>query len=143
MKKVIILFAITLLSFTAYGKEQVIDYEQLPARARAIIERHFSKSEIVVVHQEGIGRHAEYEIDFFNGGELEFDDDGDLTSVEVKSGSVPADLIPQAIREAVEGRYSSFRIVKYKVERRGYEVELSNGLEIEFDESFNITKIDN
>lgn len=56
--------------------------------------------------------------------------------------TVPAALVPTEIADHVSRLHSEQRIVKIAKDFRGWEIELSNGIEIEFDRKFNIIDFD-
>jgi hypothetical protein len=55
---------------------------------------------------------------------------------------VPAALVPTEIADHVSQLHSEQRIVKIAKDHRGWEIELSNGIEIEFDSKFRVREID-
>lgn len=137
-----ILAIVALLSLTSCGKEQIISYDQLPSNARTIIESHFDHSQIAYVKKDGAGSFTEYEVKFNNQDEIDFNHKGEVKSIDMKSGAVPSELVPQQISEYVAKNFAGQTIIQYSVERNGYEIELSSGLDIEFDNKFNVRKID-
>ena len=140
--RTLILAIVALLSLTSCGKEQIISYDQLPSNARTIVERHFDRSLIAYVKKDGAGSFTEYEVKFNNQDEIDFNHKGEVKSVDMKSGAVPSELVPQQIREYVAKNFAGQTIIQYSVERNGYEIELNSGLDIEFDNKFNVRKID-
>jgi hypothetical protein len=46
--------------------------------------------------------------------------------------AVPAVLVPEAIKQYVETNFSNCMITKIDKERHGYDIELSNDLELRF-----------
>ena len=140
--RTLILAIVALLSLTSCGKEQIISYDQLPSNARTIVESHFDRSLIAYVKKDGAGSFTEYEVKFNNQDEIDFNHKGEVKSVDMKSGAVPSELVPQQIREYVAKNFAGQTIIQYSVERNGYEIELSSGLDIEFDNKFNVRKID-
>lgn len=140
--RTLILAIVALLSLTSCGKEQIISYDQLPSNARTIVESHFDRSLIAYVKKDGAGSFTEYEVKFNNQDEIDFNHKGEVKSVDMKSGAVPSELVPQQIREYVAKNFAGQTIIQYSVERNGYEIELNSGLDIEFDNKFNVRKID-
>ena len=55
---------------------------------------------------------------------------------------VPAALIPVKIREYVAVHYPEVKYLEYEVDKTGYEVKISNGLELRFSTSFRLVDID-
>ncbi|MDE7005137.1 MAG: PepSY-like domain-containing protein, partial [Alistipes sp.] len=55
---------------------------------------------------------------------------------------VPASVVPQAIREQVLKQFPKAVIEGIDRDRRGYDVELSNGLDLKFDRQMNLIEIE-
>ena len=84
----------------------------------------------------------EYEVVLTNGVKIEFAANGEWKSVERKADAVPADIVPQQIKDYVKQNYPDARITKIDRDRRDYEVSLSNRLELTFNKEFRLTEID-
>ena len=55
---------------------------------------------------------------------------------------MPAELVPEQIATYVKTNFADQSITKIEKKRRGWEIELSNELEIKFNKNFVVTKID-
>ena len=58
------------------------------------------------------------------------------------SPTVPAALVPAEITNYVNRIHGSQSVTKISKDNRGWEIELSNGIEIEFDKRFNVIDFD-
>ena len=56
--------------------------------------------------------------------------------------SVPAELVPEQITTHVTSNFPNTMIKKLEKKYMGWEIELSNGLEIKYNKSFKVTEID-
>ena len=56
--------------------------------------------------------------------------------------SVPAELVPEQITAYVNSNFPGTIIKKLEKKFRGWEVELTNGLELKFNSNFKVTEID-
>ncbi len=56
--------------------------------------------------------------------------------------SVPATLVPEQITTYVTSNFPNTLIKKLEKKHFGWEIELNNGLEVNFNNNFNVTKID-
>ena len=83
-----------------------------------------------------------YDVIFTNGDKIEFDGRGKWTDIDCKRSQVPDALVPTTIGTFVKKNYPQATILKIEWNRRTYEVELSNRLELEFDKSFRLIDID-
>ena len=77
-----------------------------------------------------------------NGTKLEFDKKGNLTEIDCKQDIVPAQLIPQAIRNYLKDNYAGQSVKKIEMNKNEYEVELVNGLDLTFNKHFQLIDID-
>ena len=56
---------------------------------------------------------------------------------------VPVAILPEAIRQYVAKNYPDAKVLKIEVtDRKGYDVELNNGFELEFDKRMNVIDVD-
>jgi len=56
---------------------------------------------------------------------------------------VPQAIIPAAIQQYVNKNYPDAKVLQIELtDRKGYDVDLSNGFELEFDKRFNVIEID-
>lgn len=56
--------------------------------------------------------------------------------------AVPAAVVPEQITAYVNANFPNTLIKKLEKKYMGWEIELSNGLEVNFNNNFNVTKID-
>lgn len=126
----------------AADKDRPIEVSQLPNTAQQVVKRHFANRKVALAKQETGVFEKSYEIIFTNGDKVEFDRSGNWTELDCKYSSVPTALVPSAIRSYVAKSYAGTSIRKIERERDGYEVKLSNGVEIEFNKKFQVVDID-
>ena len=109
------------------------DASVLPASARTVIANDFSAGVSVVKIDKTLGRVDDYEVVLTDGTEIKFDRNGNWKDIEVAANKrVPDALVPSAIRSYVSENQHGTRIVGIEKDRGGYEVSLSNGVEIKF-----------
>ena len=56
--------------------------------------------------------------------------------------SVPAELVPEQITTYVNANFPNTTIKKLEKKYAGWEIELTNGLEVKFNKNFKVTEID-
>ena len=56
--------------------------------------------------------------------------------------SVPAELVPEQITTYVNSNFPNTTIKKLEKKYAGWEIELTNGLEVKFNKNFKVTEID-
>lgn len=144
MKKTIIAAALLLAGIsTAFaGNDRPISLDRLPAAAQTFLKSHFAELTFAYAVEDPQFIGSEYEVTYTDRTEVEFDSDGAWTSVERKYAAVPADIVPEQIKGYVAKTFPNQTICKIERKRYSWEIELSNGLEIEFDKQFNVTDID-
>lgn len=137
MKKIIGLMLITIvasMSAMIYAGTPV-DRSELPEAALKFLNKHFPGDDIRRVEMDSEWRHVEYDVDLQSGAEVEFRENGDWKDVKAAHGqAIPAAIIPVAISKYVAANYKDLVIIEISRKRGGYEVELSNGIELRLTE---------
>ena len=142
MKKIMIFSAALFLSAAVINAEnRNIDVYSLPDAIRNFIDSHFPDNKILSAWQDDELIYPDYDVELDNGISLEFYNDGTLEKIECKDG-ISREFIPVPILEFVKVRYPGAYFVEYKLDRKHYEVTLSNGLELKFNKHFNLMEID-
>lgn len=132
MKKLVVL-AFFVLSLTACADEKkVITFATLPQAAKATMTQFVNTEDILLVTQEGSNRWAEYEVKMTDQSDWEFDAQGTLKNVEMKSG-IPDALLPEIVLSQIHASYPNAYVVEYNIDKRDQEVKLNNGIELTFD----------
>ncbi len=135
MKK--LLMSLALIAGVTLGAsardEYSYDAAVLPETAQNTISNNFSSDVSVIKIDRTLGVVSEYEVTLADGTEISFDRHGDWESVETNTAkSVPASIVLKPITEYVNTNYGGAKIVSVERDRRGIEVELSNGLDLYF-----------
>ena len=79
---------------------------------------------------------------FTNGEKVEFDKAGEWKEVRCRQSEVPAQVVPEAIRNYVKTNYPDARILEIEFDHNEYEIKLSNRWEITFDSQMRVIDID-
>lgn len=145
MKKLVFLFACLFamaLSVSA-GNDKPIQVTELPKAAQQFIRNHFADQSVAMAKVETEFMDKSYDVIFTNGDKVEFNKKGQWTNVDCKHTQVPQAVIPMDIQKYVAKNYPDAKVLKIEVtDRKGYEVDLSNGFDIEFDKKMNVRDID-
>lgn len=144
MKRIMtILMAVFMFFSCESSNSKVVDFNQLPAKAQSFIRTHFSDKEITMAFCDCDIFDKDYEVRFDDGAKVDFDKDGEWTSVEVrKNDGVPVAIIPAAINSFVAEKHQNAFVVDIDKDRREYNVELNNGIDIVFDKNGNFKRYD-
>ena len=118
--------------------DRVITYQQLPQNAQTMLKQHFSKMVSLVVTMDW----DDYTIRYETGEKVEFNKQGEWKEIECYGSHVPSALIPEQIKSHIKSTFPGTTIIKIDRNRRGYEVKLNNGLEIEYNRSFQVIDMD-
>ena len=145
MKKLAFLFVgLFVMTLTAWaGNDKPIQVSELPQKAQQFIKKHFADQSVAMAKMETEFMDKSYDVIFTNGDKVEFDKKGKWTSVDCKHTQVPTEVIPVDVQKYVTRNYPDAKIQKIEVtDRKGYEIDLSNGFDIEFDKKMNVIDID-
>lgn len=145
MKKIFVSAALLFAGITASfagDRERPITLDKLPAAAQEFLAANFKDLTLAYAVEDPKFIGSEYEVIYTDRTEVEFDSDGAWTSVGSRYAAVPADIVPEQIKSYVAQTFPNQQVRKIERKRYSWEIELSNGLEIEFDKQFNVTDID-
>ena len=84
----------------------------------------------------------DYKVVYTDGTEIEFNDSGNWTKIKAKTSSIPADLVPEKIRQYVKANFKNSPIVVLERKSSGYKVELASKQELKFDPNFIFVGLD-
>ena len=143
MKKIALFFA-SVMAFAgvASADDKPITFEQLPAKAQQFIKTNFPQEKIAFTSLDRDIFGDTYDVLFASGTKLEFTDKGEWKEIECKYSTFDEKFIPEQIRKYVTDTYPGTKYVKIEKGKNGYEVELTNGLELTFDRNFVLIDID-
>ena len=139
---VIILLTCSLSVMAFIGKDIPIRFQQLPATAQQMIQKHFPNQKIALAKMENELLSKSYEVIFTNGTKIEFDSKGQWTNIDCKYSQVPSALIPSAILSYVKKNYKQSVITEVERKRRSIQIELNNGIDLTFNSKYQLIKID-
>lgn len=134
MKKILLIMALIAGIFSASARDNYThDVNILPTAAQTEIKNNFKATVSHIKVEKDWGRVTEYDVVLTDGTEITFDRDGNWKDIEVRIGkSVPSVYVPSAIQTYVNQNQKKATIVGIEKNRSGYEVELSNGVEMKF-----------
>ena len=129
-------------SISAIAQDTFISTEQLSATIKDFVRQNFPGQIIEYANIEADSDDANIEICLNNGIEIDFDMNENWERVDCYYMSVPRQLIPDMRAIYVDSHFSGEEIVKIDKEIYGYEIELSNGLELKFNHQGELLYID-
>ena len=145
MKKIMILLALV-FSFAVSDSyalnDKVISKNQLPAQAQSFLNENFAGSGISYAKLETDFFERSYEVMLSDGTKLEFTSKGNWKEVDCRYSEVPEAIIPAPVKKYISDNYEGSKVLKIERDSRGYDVKLSNRLELKFNKDFEIVDID-
>lgn len=135
MKKFILFFTLIISVISVSARSNYShNVADLPMAAQTTLKNNFKASLSHIKIEKDFGKVSEYDVILTDGSEITFDRNGNWKEIEVKNtSSIPSALIPVAIDTYVKNNQKKVKITGIEKSRSGYEVELSNGVEMKFD----------
>ena len=124
------------------GNDKPINVKELPAKAQTLLTKHFKGQKVMLATIESGVVSRSYDVVLRNGTKLEFDKKGNLTEIDCKQGIVPSQLIPQPIKNYLKENYRGEAVRKIELNKKEYEVELTNEIDLTFNKHFQLIDID-
>ena len=135
MKKILLTMLIAVLcvgSSSAFDK-YTINREELPQAAQEMLAKYFPKAKIGMIKvDKHLLKKTDYDVRLVNGTTIEFSNAGKWTSVDCKNREVPEEIVPKSIRSYVSKNFKDLKIVKIEKKTSGYEIGLSDGVDLKF-----------
>jgi hypothetical protein len=131
--------------FLACDKETIITEGQLPSESQSFLKTHFSDITVSTIIKDKDGLSTTYEVYLVNGFEIDFRQSGEWDDVDCKQTAVPASviaLLPAGIASHCATHFPGFFIVEVNKEHYGFEIGLSNDIDLEFNKDGSFRKID-
>ena len=106
------------------------------------VDTYFPQASIRKVERDG----NKYEVELTDNTDIDFNLSFEWKKIDCDDsniyGSVPTELVPVQITDYVTANFPGKHIDSIEKKYNGWEIELSNGLEITFDSNFNVTGFD-
>ena len=134
----VLVLVLTMSMAMMADNDRVISFDQLPAQAQTLLKTHFAEKVPLIVTVDW----DDYTVMYKSGEKLEFDKKGNWKKINCKSSAVPTVLIPEQIKASVKQAFPGASVIKIDRDRRGYDVKLNNGMELEFNKKFQMVDID-
>ncbi|MDN3674658.1 PepSY-like domain-containing protein [Flavobacterium branchiarum] len=139
--------AICLITGLAFGisvnaQKTVITKTALPTNAQSFLRTHFSGQEPTYIIEDKEIFSKDYKVQFPDNVEVEFDAKGNWEEIDGNNKAIPINIIPKKIVSYVNTYFTNTVITKIDKGAWGYEINLSNDLELEFNSKGNFIRID-
>lgn len=142
MKRILTFAAIMLAFTTACGAEdRPISINQLPETSQNFIHMYYPEDTVVYAVKDDDLIGAGYKVRLRSGVEIEFTGKGILDNIEDPNG-ITESIIPGKIVKYVKSNFPDTYFIEYDVDKKSYEVKLSNRVEIKFNKDFLVISYD-
>lgn len=123
----LVLMAASILAFAGTP----VRATELLKEIKAFVAKHFPNDRIREAEKDREFGGFEYEVKMESGAEIDFATDYNWKEVKAAyRTAVPKSLLPSGIRKYVSKNHPGAIVIEISRKRGGYEIELSNGLEI-------------
>ena len=143
MRRIVLAFAFLFsVAVAVAADDKPLTREQLPLTAREFLDKYFAGINPSLIMRDDDVMYKDYEVVLNDGTQIDFSSSGEWQEVSVRNGSVPAELIPEGVTRYLSQHYPDMDVRRVDRDRRTFEVELSNGLELTFDKHCRLIDID-
>ncbi len=148
MKKIILsIVAVMAFASSAFAlkfadSNRPISFEELPAAAQDFVRRNFSEMEHSYIDMERELFSTEYTIIFTDGSKIQFDEDGLWEDIDFEYTAIPDSAIPAKILSYVKAKFPKDTITDIERKRNGFEVQLKNKFDLEFNKQMEFVRVD-
>ena len=132
MKKIwMLLIGLFGIATIGCADDKPIAFEQTPVAAQQFIKTHFPQAKVLYAKVDKDVFDRTYDVVMADGSQVEFNKNGEWTEVDCLQVAVPAAI-----------QYAGQQIVSISRDKRGYDIQLSNRFEVEFDQNFQLIDLD-
>ena len=145
MRKLFLLFIVSIVGIMPMlaDNDKMITREELPEKAQVFIDKHFANVDVLYVKAErDMGIVTSYDVVLDGDVKIEFNRSGEWTSVDCGRSQVPNGVLPKGVLDYVTKRFAKAYVVEIEKDVMGYDVKLSNDLDLEFDKNGKFLRVD-
>jgi len=122
---------LTSISFTVNAQDRKIPIEFVPKQITAYLKTHFPDNTVLKATFDNHVIYKKYKISLNDKISLEFSPDYKVMEIKSKS-KLPNSVIPEGIQKYVETNYPKNVITDWELDNGNQQIELDNGIDIEF-----------
>ena len=145
MKKIFLSLVVAMLAVMPMlaDNDKMITREELPRKAQMFLTKHFDGVEVLYAKAErDMGVITSYDVVLDGNVKVEFNRSGEWTSVDCEHSQVPNSVLPQGVLDYVSNKFAKAYVMEIERGRMGYEVKLSNDLDLDFDKNCKFLRVD-
>jgi hypothetical protein len=145
MKKMFLLLAVSIMTIMPMmaDNDKMITREELPEKAQLFLIKHFADVDVLYVKAErDMGIITSYDVVLDGEVKVEFNRSGEWTNVDSERTQVPNSILPQGVLDYVTKKFAKAYVVEIERGLMGYDVKLSNDLDLDFDKNGKFLRVD-
>ncbi len=145
MKRLFLLLTVSIMTVMPMlaDNDKMITREELPEKAQMFLTQYFGGIEILYAKADrDMGVVMSYDVVLKGDVKVEFNRSGEWTSVDCEHSRVPNGVLPRGVLDYVSKRFAEAYVVEIEKGLRGYEVKLSNDIDLEFDKDGKFLRVD-
>ena len=145
MKRLFLLLTVLIMTVMPMmaDNDKMITREELPEKAQTFLMKYFENADVLYAKAErDMGVVTSYDVVLEGDVKIEFNRSGEWTSVDCERGQVPNGVLPQGVLDYVTKRFAKAYVVEIERRMMGYDVKLSNDLDLEFDKNGKFLRVD-
>lgn len=113
------------------NNEYVVEFEHLHPTSQIFINTYWSAAHITYIERKIVESKVHYSARLNNGIRMTFETAGDWYYVDAPAGiAIPDGIAPQVVEKAVTGNYPGLKINGITRTNKGFDVELTNTVQI-------------
>lgn len=124
-----------------FAQDTRITEKELPVVVKKNLTKYFGKKKITTIIKDVDITKVEYNVYFDDQTEVEFRSNGEIKEVKSYNG-ISQGIVPAKISSYVKNNYPNEVIIKWSRGINKHEIELSNGLDLEFTSKGDFFRID-
>lgn len=141
INQVLLLSVLLVFSITSCVDDKIIPATDLPQEISTYLESHFPENKVVQATVDKELFSKSYEVILKDNTTLKFNSKNKITDIEAPS-KLPNSVIPIQILDYVKTNYPNEVITDWELEDKNQQVELDNGITLEFTMEGEFLRID-
>ena len=136
-----ITLAMLLLGFVITANAQKkIETAELPKAAQEFLQKYFNHTTVDIAKKDAEHGEKGYEVKLKDGTEVEFWKNGSYREVDGDKNPIPTEFIPKEVKDYVAKNYPNEKITHIDYGHKDLDVDLTNGIDLEFTKEGKILK---
>lgn len=137
------IFSVSFVACSDDDDDKPLLANELPQSSKSFLSQYYPDIKIVKVTRDSDDGRVEYDVILGNGHDVTFNATGEWIDVDAPVGqTIPDGIAPTPIVEYINQNYNGYGINEISKESYGYDVDLTNGIDLEFNAQGEFIRID-